>query len=297
MSSSEESYKKRIQQLEQEVADREKDVERFRTELTKANSQLEGLIAQLRQELKLAHAIQKMLVPTEFPNIPGFEFSTKYIPSAKRGGDYFDIFEHEDRFRFGMIVASSSGYAMSALLLSVLLKLTRQMEARKGAEPHKVVKQIIADLLPNMELSDKAEVFYGLFDRRSFELSYCRTGHVVAFVQNYSSGELQLLDAVAGPIEKHFSTSLKSRSLALNPRDRLILCTPGIVEARSLEGEEFGQQRLLQTIMDSPRQGAHELRNQILFQVQKFTGGQDPDADRTVVIAEVKDRVIKLAKS
>src|SRR6186997_1220445 len=93
----------RISELEQEVKERQADLRRFREELGKANQKLEGLIGQLHTEVKLAHVIQKALVPTEFPHINGFEFSTKFVPSSISGGDYFDIFEHEDRFRFGVI--------------------------------------------------------------------------------------------------------------------------------------------------------------------------------------------------
>ena len=91
----------RISELEAELADRERDLTVFREELARANSQLERFIKQISQELKMASLIQKALVPTEFPNIPGFEFSTKFVPSVISGGDYFDIFEHEDKFRFG----------------------------------------------------------------------------------------------------------------------------------------------------------------------------------------------------
>src|SRR4051812_3967350 len=89
-----------IKELESELADRNRDLATFRSELSKANTQLEKFIKQVAQELKIAGLIQKALVPTEFPNIPGFEFSTKFVPSSISGGDYFDIFEHEDKFRF-----------------------------------------------------------------------------------------------------------------------------------------------------------------------------------------------------
>src|SRR5580698_8296333 len=87
----------RIGELEEEVRERQADLKRFREELGKANQRLETLIEQLHQEVKLAHVIQKILVPTEFPHISGFEFSTKFFPSHISGGDYFDIFEHQDR--------------------------------------------------------------------------------------------------------------------------------------------------------------------------------------------------------
>ncbi len=130
---SEDKLRARIAELESELKERQADLKRFRDELSKANVRLEALIRQLDGELKMAHIIQKILVPTEFPHINGFEFSTKFVPSSKTGGDYFDIFEHEDRFRFGVILSSSTGHTMSALLLSVLLRMTGQLEARKGS--------------------------------------------------------------------------------------------------------------------------------------------------------------------
>ena len=46
-----------------------------------------------------------------------------------------------------------------------------------------------------------------------------------------------------------------------------------------------------------PKRGVHELRNHILYEVQKFTGHNEPLRDQTIVVLEVKDKVIKLAKS
>lgn len=291
-----EQLRERIRELETEVADRENDIATFRKELASANRKLEHLIAELNQELRIVHAMQKHLVPTEIPNIQGLEFSTKFVPSHHRGGDYYDIFEHEDRTRFGIIVASCSGHLMSALLLSVLLKITGRMEARRGADPHLMVKLIADELLPNVAETDTADIFYGMFDRRTFTLSYCRVGDVLGLTQDYSSNELRLLKSSSGPLSKKFVAPTESQSLSLNPRDKLIFCTKGVIESRNLEGQEFGQDRLFKSILESSSRGVHELRNQIFFQVHKFTGGAEPQADRTVVVSEVKDRVIKLAK-
>jgi phosphoserine phosphatase RsbU/P len=297
MAESEQQLRARIKELEAEVVERENDVATFRKELSSANRKLEGLISELNQELRVVHAMQKALVPTEIPNIQGFEFSTKFVPSHVRGGDYYDVFEHEDRSRFGIIVASCSGHLMSALLLSVLLKITGRMEARRSADPHVIIKLIADELLPNVPHGDTADIFYGMFDRRQFTLSYSRIGDVLAMTQDYSSNELRLLKQSAGPLSaKDFNAPTESHTLSLNPRDKLIFCTKGVFESRSLEGQEFGQDRLFKAILESSSRGVHELRNQIFFQLQKFTGGGEPQADRTVVVSEVKDRVIKLAK-
>lgn len=287
----------RIRELESELSDREKDLAVFREELGKANSQLERFIKQIAQELKVASLIQKAMVPTEFPNIPGFEFSTKFIPSPVSGGDYFDIFEHEDKFRFGIVLASSSGYSMSALFLSVLLKMTGQLEARKGTPPDKILEMMAKDLVPNVQSNDQANVFYAVVDRRSFDLTYSGAGRVIGLLFSYASGKLQRLEWGAEPFQKAFQSEIKSSTLSLGPRDRIILCSEGVTQVTNQKGEVFGEERLYKTILAAPRLGVHDLRNEIFYQVERFAQGQTLPHDLTVIVTEVKDRVIKLAKN
>ena len=163
-------WKRRVQHLEKEVADREADLEKYRSEIQQLNLRLEDLIHKFNHEIRLAHMIQKQLVPTEFPHLQGFEFSSKFLPSKVKGGDYYDIFEHQDKLRFGVVVSSASGHSLSALLLSVLLKLTGQMEARAGAHPDEILRTIVKDLLPESGDDDEADIFYSLIDKRSYTL-------------------------------------------------------------------------------------------------------------------------------
>lgn len=295
-SDSKERLQARIRELEEEIGEREKDLAVFRRELITANRRLEGLIQELNQEIKVVHNIQKYLVPTEIPNIQGFEFSSKFVPSFSRGGDYFDLFEHEDRSRFGIIVASSTGHTMSALLLSVLLKMTGRMEARRGGEPEQMLKKIADELKSSIQKGDQADIFYGVFDRRQFSLNYAKAGDVVALHYSSSGNELKLLKSGAPALGIDSNTDFNGLSVSLNARDKLIFCSRGVFEAKNLEGQEFGQDRLYKAILEYATRGVHELRNHIFYQVQKFASGQEPPRDMTVVVAEVKDRVIKLAK-
>lgn len=288
---------KRIAQLEREVKEREADIARFREELIKANRRLEQMIESFNQELKLAHAIQRTLVPTEFPNIPGFEFSTRFLPSSKSGGDYFDFFEHQDKFRFGIVLSSASAHGMSALLLSVLLKMTGKLEARKGADPHLVVQAIAQEMAGEMEPDAKVDMFYALVDRRSFEMRFLRLGNIIAIVQPAGSHEFQILDSSGGALDQDFKAPKESKKIMLNPRDRVILFTRGILEITNPRGETFGLENVTRSLMSGPKRGVHEMRNHLLFEAQKFAQGQELPRDLTVLILEVKEKVIKLAKS
>lgn len=292
----EQALKDKIRDLEKEMSLKEAELASYRMELGKANQLLEKMIVDMGQELKLAALVQKVLSPTEIPNIPGIEFSTKFIPGMKSGGDYFDIFEHDDRLKFGIILSSCSGYAMSALFLSVLMKLSAQMEARKGAEPDQVIRQMAAEIVPNIQKTDSASLFYGVVDRRNYELRYCSIGNLMGFLQVHGSENPIQLQPSAGPLNKDFNENPLTHSIALGPRDRFILCTEGLWMAPSTSQEQFGKERMIKTITHAPRSGVHSVRNEILYQVEQFTGLSEPQRDQTVIITEVKDKVIKLAK-
>ena len=259
----------RVRQLELELAEKEQELVAFKAELGKINTELEKFISQMAGELKMATLIQRSLVPTEFPSIPGFEFSTKFVASSLTGGDYYDIFELEDKMRFGILIANCSGHGMAALFLSVLLKLTTQIEARKGMNPNDVLSHMTRELQNNLKDADQANVFYAVADRRRYVLNFARAGHVLAFLYKYSDDKIIRLETGDPAIGKKSAGTFKFEEVSLDPRDKLILVSEGIVKAVNEANEPFGEDRLFETILKNPRSGCHDLRNEIFFQVSK----------------------------
>jgi len=296
MADNDELLRKKVAILEEQLKLKDSELIRYRSELIRVNQSLEKMIGDATSDLKFAHMIQKVICPTELPHISGVEFSSKFVPGTEFGGDYFDIFEHDDRMKFGALLSCSSGYTMSALLLSVLIKLSSQIEARKGMSAEKVLMSIAKEVLPQARPPDRSHIFYGIVDRRSFELSYSMMGDIAAYMQINGQDNLTRLEPSTGPLMHDMTGKPLSHTLQLGPKDRFILCTEGVVRAANAKGEIFGQDRLQKTILQAPRSGVHELRNEIIFQLEQFTGSQEYTRDVTVLIIQVKEKVIKLAK-
>jgi phosphoserine phosphatase RsbU/P len=286
----------KIKMLEQELAEKERELLSFRGELNKINAQLEKFISQLAHELKLAALIQRSLVPTEIPTIPGFEFSTKFVASSLTGGDYFDIFELEDKMRFGILLANSSGHGMASLFLSVLLKLTTNIEAKKGMEPNDVLIRMTKEIQANLKADDLANVIYMVIDRRRYDLAFSRAGGGFAYLYKYPEDKLVRLDSAESAIGKDTKAQFKVETLHLDPRDKLILLSEGIGKAQNPAGEQFGEDRVIHHVMKNIHSTPHELRNEILYQVTHFADGREYPQDLSVLVMGVKDKVIKLRK-
>ncbi len=284
--SSQKALLDRLQKLEKELKAREQDVNRYKSELMDANRRIESMIEGFERDLQIAHSIQKSLVPTVFPHISGFEFSTKFLPSYVMGGDYFDIFELKDKLLFGVLMASCSGHGLTAMLLSVLLKLTSQLEAKQEGDPQSILQRILKELksedLDEPAADDSVDLFYGRVDRRHLQFQYARTGVTYAFHLSAEKGQVQKLESDKGAI-------------SLEPKDRLVLCSRGVVEAKNSKDEIFGTERLIRSFLSGPDQGVHELRNHIVVDVKSHLGSQELGRDASLIVLEVQEKVLKLA--
>lgn len=283
--------------LEKALASKEKELLAMRSEVEVLNSRIENLIDQIQGQLTLASLIQRTIVPTEIPTIPGFEFSTKYKASLLTGGDYFDIFEMEDRFRFGILMSCSNGYGMSALFLSVVMRSMGQKEGRKGLEPHEFLNSVYDQIKDQVKPADKTSAFYGIIDRRNFELKFVAIGDLGTFHITKGGADSHPLKGSGNGLSKDFKKLQGSQTISLNPRDRLVFISEGIARAKNKSGDFFGEGQVQKIWSSEKKLSCHEMRNEILYQHQKFTGTKDLERDVTVIVADVKDRVLKLAKS
>jgi sigma-B regulation protein RsbU (phosphoserine phosphatase) len=266
----------------------------YKQELLKFSHQLDNVMIQISGDVDLLKKIQKVLTPTEMPNIPGFEFSRKFVYGSRYGGDYFDIFEHEDKLKFGVLLSSSTGYSMSALFLSLVLKVSHLMEAKKGLSPEKVLEQIDLELKTMAATKDETHTFYGVIDRRDLTLNFCAVGRIKGFIQSQGGKPLQMISSDSAALGYSSAPTFKSASVELDPKSRVILLSDGILEV--LSTDQISQ--CLQTLgpQSHPSASVHDVRNEILLQCQIKSGSDTPLRDQTVVVIEVKDRVIKLAK-
>lgn len=278
-----------IAYLESELKIKNDEVMIYRQELVKFSKQLDSLMSGISTDMNFLNEIQKVLAPSQFPTIPGFEISRKFVFGTKSGGDYFDFFELEDKFRFGVLVASSSGYAMSALFLSFILKFSHVLQAKKGISPELILQKVGEEIKITSAEKDLTHAFYALVDRRDYSLHFCSVGKILGFY--ISAGKpIQILKSSASPFGKQFTETLSSAAMELDPNSKICIMTDGLSDV-------LGIDRIVQILTENSKASVHELRNELLFQAQQATGLTEPIRDQTVVVINVVGQVIKLAKT
>jgi sigma-B regulation protein RsbU (phosphoserine phosphatase) len=125
-------------------------------------------------------------------------------------------------------------------------------------------------------------LFYGVLDARGQTLRFTNAGHLrpVIVASDGGTARLEDGDALLGVFpEWQYTDSV----VQISPGDVLALFTDGITEAANREQEEFGEDRLIQSLVSFRRLGSRKLQLQLLGQVKSFCNGALTD-DATLII-------------
>jgi len=234
------------------------------------------------QELERAREIQQSLLPTNIPQIAGFEVATAWQPARMVGGDYFDVLQLGEN-RLGICIADVSGKGVSAALLMANVQATVRAFARDTESPARVCSRVNSVLCGNIATGKFVTFFYGVLDGAAHTLEYCNAGHPHPIV--VLPDAIQELPAGGAVLGVFPAWKYEDAKIALNPGDRLLLFTDGITEVAGAHEEEFGEERLAAAAQANRASSAAELNRELLAMVTEFGAGHFQDDATLVVVA------------
>jgi len=287
--SKENKLEKRIAELELIVQQQHQKILDYEGVIKNTNQQLRSLLSEIQSDVARMKEIQKLIVPREIKKIQGVEFSSRFIPGQKIGGDYYDVFPIEDSQRFGIILSSAGSYGLSALVLSVLITIAPRLEAKANFDIQENVSKLVAQVLPQLKPTDQWSLFYGVFDKKYLELEYVLYGDIEVAVSHHGNATWSMLPNMSTHLRLNSVIEPKTQSVTLEPLSSLACVSPGLI-ARERE------LNLAQCLSSVQSRDVHELRNHIFLSCLRPKSGDFPDRDQTAVVMQVKDRAIRLAK-
>ena len=84
-----------------------------------------------------------------------------------------------------------------------------------------------------------------------------------------------------------FKNTLEQMQLKLMKGDTLLFYTDGVTEARSPNGEEFGEERLIQAFAEAKEKNTLEIKKHLIHRIYTFFDGQSAYDDLTFIIVKV----------
>ena len=239
-------------------------------------------LEQQEQELRRAREIQQSLIPTEIPQLPGFEVAGAWRPARAVSGDYFDVFRLGDH-KLCVCIADVVGKGVSAALLMAHAQAAVRALSSQSDNAASLCTRVNALLCENLATGKFVTFFYGILDSETHTFEYCNAGHPYPIL--VSHGQTHTLDkggAVLGVFPKW---TYEIDSISLEAQDRLLLFTDGITEAEGIGNQEFGEANLAAFAQANWRKTAREITSGLLEHVNAFCAGHFTDDATLVVIA------------
>lgn len=233
-------------------------------------------------ELEQAREIQMHLLPRETPQIEGFQIACAWQPAKAVSGDYFDVLPLGEG-RLGLCIADVSGKGFTAALLMANLQASVKAFAQQSTTPAELCSKLNSVLCSNIAPGKFVTLFYGVLDQKGKTLHYENAGHCLPLLV-HGDGSIEMPSSYSGVLGLFSHWTYADRHLQLKPGDCLLMVTDGVLEATNAQDEEFGYQRLIDSVFASRAAGAHGIRRRILEDVSAFCNGQFQDDASLIVV-------------
>ena len=241
----------------------------------------------LDHDLEIARDIQRILLPSEAPAINGFQISGINAPARQVSGDYFDYIQVDEE-RLGVAIADVSGKGVPASLIMAICRSVLRAEAARNPSPADVLRKVNRQLYPDIKEDMFISMAYLILNhQRDGGITLARAGHDAPLLYKH---QLETVTPVKSPgmvvgIDSGnvFDRLTTDFAVPLERDDCLVLYTDGVTETLNAEGDEFGVERMMQSVRASATNGAPAIVRKIIEDVRDFTGSIPQNDDITLI--------------
>jgi phosphoserine phosphatase RsbU/P len=223
-----------------------------------------------REELEVAARIHSGLMSIKMPVIPYAELKARSIPCYEIGGDFFDAIALDDCVC--VAIADVSGKGIPAAIVAATMQGIIHAQLISGQSLPDIAALLNQFLFTRNVDKYATMVLLKLFPDGSVEYMNC--GHIQPLlIQGSGAKWLGESNLIVGLIP---GATYSSARCTLQPGERILLATDGLVEAENSAGDPFGDDRLSSIAL-------HQDLNEILDTVSKFQANNEAQDDCTMV--------------
>jgi len=238
----------------------------------------------LEKELALGRHIQKALLPAELPRIAGYELHARNIPSRGVSGDYYVVLERGGGSEVVLMVADVSGKGIAASILTASLEALAAGPIEDGLPPNEILNRLSRLLHQRTPPEKYATAFLAVLEPATGALTYANAGHNPALIVR-ESGKVDEIGSTGLPIGLLPGAEYKAGATHLGEGDIFLLDTDGITEALDPDGQEYGEERLIEFCRSHREHSLEQVAQLLAADLESFVRGRPFDDDRTLVMA------------
>ncbi|AKN70293.1 phosphatase [Streptomyces sp. PBH53] len=209
-------------------------------------------------ERELTEGLQRSMLPSLGPEIPGMRVAARYIPTGgglQVGGDWYDLIPLPSG-RFALVIGDVQGHDVRAAGLMGQLRIALRAYAAEGHRPDAVLSRASRFLHGVTHAGDDppadlrfATCLYVEADPPTGRLEIARAGHPHPVIR-MADGTVMMRPTAGGlPLGIDPDADYPTTRFTLEPGETLMLCTDGLIETGGHDLES-GWRRLRATLED-----------------------------------------------
>lgn len=245
-----------------------------------------------QEELKIAKAVQKSLLPEKLECDAHFEVVAFSESADEVGGDYYDTLRINDH-TVVMIIADVSGKGTTAAFhMSQMKGIFHSLSQQPGITPAHFMTQANRALVYCLERGSFITAIYFMIDTKARTVQYARAGHCPLLYFDAAHATARFCEdkgtALGMVRSRDYEKYIHTYTLPYHRGDMLVLFTDGITEARNAAGEEFGYDRLKAAVENISFESLKDMQQHLLRQLYEYTGSDEINDDYTTMIVRFK---------
>jgi serine phosphatase RsbU (regulator of sigma subunit)/putative methionine-R-sulfoxide reductase with GAF domain/anti-sigma regulatory factor (Ser/Thr protein kinase) len=219
----------------------------------------------LRQQTEIAHTLQRSLLPSALPHVPGAEVAVRYLPGTEGvdvGGDFYDVIPLPSG-RVGLVVGDVMGRGVRAAAVMGQLRAAVRAYSLEGHQPAALLARLDR-LVGTLEEGLLVTALYAEWDPGRDTVVCASAGHLPPLVR-LPGHEPAFVEVEPGVPLGVGVQSYAETDLTLPPGSLWLAFTDGLVEGPELPVEQ-GMDRLAAAVrssvnaMDACEDALRELR-------------------------------------
>ena len=247
-----------------------------------------ALMQEMEEELQTAHDMQMGLMPTEAPQVPGFEIVGHCLPANHVGGDFFQYFPQNGKLSIAL--ADVTGHAMEAAVPVMMFSGILKSQMEIGGSVEDIFGRLNRSLHGTLDKRTFVCFTMGELDPETRTFRFANGGCPYPYHFQASTEEISELQLDAYPLAIRQESEYQAIDIQLEQGDVIVFCSDGIIEAENGEGEIYGFERTAETVRQgcSEELSAEALIDRLIGAVKDFAGDVPQGDDMTVVVLKVE---------
>ena len=244
---------------------------------------------QLEAELEKAHDLQMGLMPTESPQILGYDITGRCIPATHVGGDFFQYFQQDGKLSICM--ADVTGHAMAAAVPVMMFSGVLKSQMVLGEPTETLFGRLNRTMHGSFDSHTYVCFAMGELDVANSGFRLANSGCPYPFHYLASEGDVtELQGEDTYPLGVQPETAYTAIETRLETGDYVVFCSDGIIEAGNADEDIFGFEKTAEVIRAGCAEGlsAEGLIDRLVGAVQVFAGDTPQGDDMTCVVLRVE---------